>query len=80
MPLTPDQIKAAIEASFPKADTTGIEGTGGRVYGEFVWSGFKGQTIPQRLEIFRTRVRDPLGVQGVDLGTVVPLAPGEHAL
>jgi hypothetical protein len=57
MSATMDRVKKLIEEKFPNSDTSGIEEEGHRVFGEFVWPGFKDMPSRDRNRLVTDRVR-----------------------
>lgn len=77
MPATVDEVKQVISEEFPESDVAGIIEEGHRIGGTFFWPKFKGMDFSERNRLVTRRVRDRLGLHGINIGFLFPLAPGE---
>lgn len=77
MPATLEEVQQIIQNEFPGSDVGGIREEHHRILGNIVWKGFKGQDISERSRLITEKVRDRLGLRGLNVGVLFPLAPGE---
>lgn len=78
MAATVDQVRHLIEQQFASADTSGIEEVNHRVFGTFVWRGFKDMSSSERNRLVTEKVRGELGYEGVNVGVLIPLADAQE--
>jgi hypothetical protein len=72
MPVTVEELKKAIRHEFPSADVAGIVEKNHIVTGTIVWKGFKNKELEERHDLL-----EKLGMKGINIGMLFPLAPGE---
>ncbi|MCX6360658.1 MAG: hypothetical protein NT029_12660 [Armatimonadetes bacterium] len=77
MPATLTEVQEAILRAFPDADVTRIRQEGSRVLGVIVSSEFTDKEDRERNRLVSERVRELLGLRGLNVGILFPLAPGE---
>jgi len=77
MPATLEEVQKIIQDEFPGSDVASIREEDHRIKGNIVWQGFKGQDSRQRNRLVTEKVRDKLGLRGLNVGFLFPLAPGE---
>ena len=77
MAATLEEVKQVIEYEFPGADVGGIQEENHRVIGSIVWKDFKGMDSKERHRLVTEKVRNRLGLRGINVGILFPLAPGE---
>ena len=77
MPATPAQVSALIKTKFPGAEPH-IQTTMGRINGTIVWRGFARMSVSDRNKLVSERIRDALGLNGLNIGILFPLASEEE--
>ena len=77
MPVTLEELQQIIQNEFPGSDVAGIREENHRIKGNIVWKGFTGQDSWERNRQVTEKVRDKLGLRGLNVGFLFPLAPGE---
>jgi len=76
MPIQVEELRGLLEKEFPGARID-IEETNGRINGPIISAEFKGLDDVARNKLVTERVRNHLGLKGLNIGILVPLAPGE---
>ena len=76
MPATLEEVRTLIQTSFPNSNIE-IWEKDQRVLGVITWDQFKGMEPAERHRLIRERVRNKLGLSGMNVGVLFPLAPGE---
>lgn len=76
MPIQVQELQQLIEQQFPGARID-IKETEGRINGPIFWSEFRGLDLFARNRLITERILDQLGLKGLNIGNLVPLAPGE---
>ena len=56
----------------------GVTETNHRVVGTIIWEGFKDKDVEERNRLVTEKVRNKLGLRGINVGILFPLAPGER--
>jgi hypothetical protein len=77
MPVTVEEVKKILRHEFPGSDVGGITEKDHEVVGTIIWKGFKGKDPEARGQLLLDRVLDKLGMRGINIGFLYPLAPGE---
>jgi stress-induced morphogen len=77
MPATLDEVKQVIREAFPDANVDGVKEEDYRVLGTIVSQEFQDKNTRERNRLVTRRVRDKLGLRGINVGVLFPLAPGE---
>jgi stress-induced morphogen len=77
MAATLSEVKQVIEEAFPGANVDGVQEEHYRVLGSIVWKDFKGMPSEDRHRLVTEKVRNRLGLKGINIGILFPLAPGE---
>ena len=77
MPATLDEVKNLISGEFVDADVTEITEVGSRIIGTIRSPEFEHMTSTQRNQEVTKRVRDKLGLRGLNVGILFPRAPGK---
>jgi acid stress-induced BolA-like protein IbaG/YrbA len=77
MPATLEEVKQVIQTEFPGSDVDDVKEENHRVLGTIVWNGFKGKDSRERNRLVTEKVRNRLGLRGINVGILFPLAPGE---
>ena len=77
MPATVTEVQNLIQAQFAGADTAGVREEGNRIGGVIFWAGFSNMDIGERNRMVTERIRNRLGLRGMNIGILFPLAPGE---
>ncbi len=78
MAATLAEVKQVIEEAFPGADIDGVQEDRYRVIGPIIWEDFRDLDYRERNRLVTERVRDRLGMRGINVGILLPLAPGEN--
>src|SRR5256885_1281125 len=78
MPATLEEVQAIIQQEFPGSDVRGLKEENHRVVGTIIWDGFKHKDSEERNRLVTERVRNKLGLRGINVGILFPLAPGEE--
>jgi acid stress-induced BolA-like protein IbaG/YrbA len=78
MPATLDEVRAVIEDAFPGAAVSVATGEDHRIAGTIVWPKFSDYEDTERHRLVIERVRNRLGLRGLNVGVLFPLAPGER--
>ncbi len=78
MPATLEEVRKAIQQAFPDADVDSLQEQNHRVTGTIVSREFEGKDAWERNRLVTERVRDRLGLRGVNVGFPFPVAPGEQ--
>ncbi len=78
MPATVDDLKKVIQEEFEDSDFTDIDEENHRINGTIRWPGFKGKTIEERNRLVTEKIRRRLGYEGLSVGVLFPLTPGEQ--
>lgn len=76
MPATVDEVKQLIQDGFPDSESF-VEENDHRIVGTIRWKGFKKMDPRERNQIVTDRVRNKLGYRGLNIGFILPLAPGD---
>lgn len=74
MPVTLRELQKIIEEEFPGADVSGLEERNSRVTGAIVWPEFGSVDIWERNRLVRDKVRERLGLSGLNVGILLPMA------
>lgn len=77
MPATLQEVKQLIQNEFPAANVNDLKAEDHRITGDIIWSGFENKEIKERYRLMSERVRDKLGLSGINVGNLLLLAPGE---
>jgi len=77
MPVTLEEVKQLIQEEFPGSDVDKVTEENHRVLGTIVWDQFQGMDSRERSRLITERVRDRLGLKGINIGILFPKAPGE---
>jgi hypothetical protein len=77
MPATIDEVKQVIEQEFPGSDVRDIQEINHRISGTIIWQDFKDKTVRERNRLVTEKVRNRLGLEGMNVDFLFPLAPGE---
>lgn len=77
MLVTRNELQALIDKSFRGADTSGLQEESHRIYGFIRSEEFGGLDDDQRRDLLRTKIREVLGLRGINVGWLIALAPGE---
>jgi hypothetical protein len=77
MPATLDEVKHIVEQAFEDPVESRLEEAGHRIMGTIVSREFAGMDQGARNRLVTERGRDVLGLRGLNVGILVPLAPGE---
>ena len=77
MPATISEVKQLIQTEFPTANVDQVTEENHRITGTIVWQDFKGKTIEERNRLVTERIRNRLGLNGMYIGVLFALAPGE---
>jgi acid stress-induced BolA-like protein IbaG/YrbA len=77
MPATVDEVKQLIEQAFPGSNADDVKEQNHRIVGMIVWKDFKGKDVIERNRLVTDLVRNKLGYKGLNIGHLVPLAPGD---
>lgn len=76
---TLEKVSSLIKEQFPDADVDDVkENESRQVSGIIWWAGFKRMALRERNRLVHERVRNTLGLAGVNVGLLFPLAPGEN--
>jgi len=78
MPASVSEVREVILSGFPGANVGGVKEENHRIIGVIQWEGFKNVGIDERNRWVTERVRNKLGLKGLNVGILYPLAPGEH--
>lgn len=76
-PVRLDELITLLNQNFEGVSTEHLQVDSGRIIGFIIWSGFLGMEPKQRNELITERIRRPLGSRAVNLGIILPYAPGE---
>ena len=76
--VTLAQVRDLSKRALPNADLSKLEESGGRIFGEIRDAAFASMSQDQRIEWLNKNVREPLGLQGTNVGLLLPLEPGEE--
>lgn len=74
MPATLDEVREIIQEEFPGADVSELGEKDYRVTGTIVWDGFQHKDSWERNRMVTERVRDRLGMRGINIGILFPRA------
>ena len=77
MNATIEEVQRVIQEEFPGAEVNGIREENHHISGRFDWAPFRGMEIEDRLAQVRKKVRNRLGLRGLNVGTLYPMVPGE---
>jgi hypothetical protein len=77
MPATIDEVKHVIQEVFPGSKVDEIIARNHRILGAIIWDQFQNMDVGARNRLVTGRVRDRLGLRGLNVGYLIPLAPGE---
>lgn len=77
-PATLKEVKEIVMEEFEGANVDGISEEQHRIVGYFFWDGFQEKDVAERSRLVSERVRDSLGLRGLNVGILLPLAPGEN--
>ena len=77
MQATLEEVKTLIEEGFPRSDVSQIAEDGHRITGVIYWEDFREMKMGERTQLVTKRVRDKLGLKGLNVGILFPLARGE---
>jgi len=72
-----DEVRRVVTSEFPGADVGQIREENHRVTGSIVWSSFRGMEYRERNRLITEKVRNKLGLKGINIGLLFPVAPGE---
>lgn len=78
MPSTVDQVRELIRSAFPDANVDGVTQENSKITGTIVWAGFEMMDPGERNKQITKKVRNVLGLRGLNVGVIYPLAPGEE--
>ncbi|HET6384046.1 MAG TPA: hypothetical protein VFJ58_11705 [Armatimonadota bacterium] len=78
MPATVEEVRDLLIEAFPGADVSVSEEPNNRVGGIIISPEFESMTARERNRAITERVRDRLGLKGLNVGILFPLAPGEQ--
>ncbi len=76
-PVSKAELEQQIRKAFPQA-TPIIQDERGRLNGVIVWQGFQDMPARERNQQVTELVRNPFKIGAINVGLLVPLAPGEH--
>lgn len=77
-PAKLEEIKSLILKEFAEANVEDIqEQSDHRIVGSIIWPGFKKMDVSTRNRMVTEKVRNTLGLRGLNIGILFPLAPGE---
>jgi hypothetical protein len=76
MPVTLQELETLIREEFPQS-TPELAEELNRITGTIRWEEFRPMDISDRNSLVTKRVRDKLGLRGMNVGILYPLAPGE---
>lgn len=77
MPATRQEVENLILQGFPNAHVD-LQEDDHRVVGTIISEKFKNMESEQRNELVTKEIRDKLGLNGINVGFLFPLAPGEY--
>lgn len=77
MAATKEQIEAFVRERYPNGFESGLEEKSGRIFGFVRSEDFAEKEYPERFREFRRRLVERFGQHMVNVGVIVPLAPGE---
>ncbi len=77
MPATVEEVRKIIEAEFEGSNVSGITEDDHRIGGIIVWPGFKSLDSIERNQLVTEKVRDRLGLRGLNVGLLFPRASEE---
>jgi hypothetical protein len=77
MPATLEEVQRVIKEAFPASDVSAITEQNHRIGGIIVDEEFRKLDSRQRMNLVTKRVRDRLGLRGINVGLLFALAPGE---
>jgi len=72
-----DELTKLLSEEFEGVLTENLHEDSGRIIGAIIWEGFEGKDPRERSELITERIRRPLGSRAVNIGIVLPYAPGE---
>jgi len=83
MPATLKEVQDLVKKEFKNADTKGLfeDKDNHRIFGYIISEEFKEEEykdISRRNQVVTQRVRKKLGANGINVGFLIPLAPGEE--
>jgi hypothetical protein len=78
MVATLEVVERIIQEAFPGSRVEVTDQENHRLVGTIYWKGFKGMDMTKRTQLVTERVREPLGLDGLNVGILFPLAPGEQ--
>lgn len=78
MYTTLSEVQDAVREAFPDADISNLVQEGSRILGTIRSAEFSGKDFEERNRLVRERVRRKFGLNGQNLGTLVPLTPEEE--
>lgn len=80
MPIMLEELRHLIEMAFPNADTTRIyqDQTTLYIQGQVTWEGFRGMDCTDRHALASRRVRDGIGLRGLNVGLIACRCKGER--
>lgn len=76
MPATLEEVKQLIQEGFPNSESEIVE-EDHRIVGTIYSNEFKKLDARERNRLVSTRVRNKLGSRGINIGFILPLAPGD---
>lgn len=74
MPADLKEVQEVIQEEFPGADVSDLGENNYRVTGTIVWDGFQNKDSWERNRMVTERVRDRLGMRGINIGLLFPRA------
>ena len=78
MPISLQEVQQLVQKQFPGATIDELEQRPNlRILGTIRWQGFRGMGDGDRNTLVTQKVRNELGLRGINIGVLVPLAPGE---
>ncbi len=77
MPATVQEVQEIIREAFPDSDVSHLAEENHRVVGTVYWDGFQNMPPRERNRLMTERVRDRLGLKGLNVGVLFPLVRGE---
>jgi len=78
MPATLDEVRGIIRDSFPGANVEVSLKPDNIITGTIYSEEFKNKDVSARNNLVWERVRNKLGLRGINVGVLFPLAPGER--
>ena len=76
MPVTVQELTDLIQTEFPGSNPL-LADELNRITGTIFWQSFEGMDISERNSLVTKKIRDNLGLSGMNVGILYPLVPGE---